>query len=65
VIRNCICGLKRDPSPGKDPQFQVVTGLRQNEKGEAEVTALPMWACRGCGVTYIKLEPANKVVLAG
>ena len=62
MIKNCICGLRRDP---KDPQFTVVTGLRANEKGDAEMTSLPMWACRGCGVTYVKVEPANKVVLAG
>lgn len=62
MIRNCICGLRRDP---KDPTFMVVTGIRPNKEGQAEVDALPMFACRGCGITYVKIEPANKVVLAG
>ena len=63
MIRNCICGLKRDP---KDPSFAVVSGLEADPaKGTANVSTITMFACRGCGVVYVNLKPENKVVLAG
>lgn len=68
MIKNCICGLKRDPGnvqiPGKDSSFLVVSGITVDPKaGEMQVSTTTMFACRGCGVTYVLLAPENKVVL--